>query len=111
MVADAIMSLDNVFAISAVAEGNVTLIVLGLALSIPFVVLGASLLVRLLARLPVLAWLGGALLGWLGGQMIGDDTGMAPLLTSGEWMKAGLEAACLAVVVLFSLLKRRRTTN
>src|SRR5947207_518935 len=64
-VADIVMSLDNVIAIAAAAQGNVALLVLGLAISIPLIVAGAALIMALLDRYPVLVWAGAALLGWI----------------------------------------------
>ena len=72
-VADIIMSLDNVIAIAAAAEGNMALLVLGLAISIPLIVAGAALIMALLDRFPVLIWAGAALLGWIVGQVIATD--------------------------------------
>jgi YjbE family integral membrane protein len=72
--ADAVMSLDNVVAIAAIAGDNYWLFIFGLALSIPFIVVGASLISGLISRFPILVWAGAALLGWIGGGMIADDT-------------------------------------
>jgi YjbE family integral membrane protein len=72
-VADIIMSLDNVIAIAAAAEGNMALLVLGLAISIPLIVAGAALIMALLDRFPILIWAGAALLGWIAGEVIATD--------------------------------------
>ena len=72
-VADLVMSLDNVVAIAAAAKGHVSLFVIGLLISIPFVVGGASLVSTLIQRFPALIWFGGALLGWISGEMIASD--------------------------------------
>ena len=72
-VADLVMSLDNVVAIAAAAKGHVSLFVIGLLISIPFVVGGASLVSTLIQRFPALVWFGGALLGWVSGEMIASD--------------------------------------
>jgi YjbE family integral membrane protein len=72
-VADIIMSLDNVIAIAAAAQGNIALLVLGLAISIPLIVAGAALIMALLDRFPALIWAGAALLGWIAGQVIATD--------------------------------------
>jgi YjbE family integral membrane protein len=71
--ADAIMSLDNVLAIAGAARGNLLLIVFGLLISIPLVVFGAGLVMRLITRFPVIAWAGAALLGWVAGHMMTED--------------------------------------
>ena len=72
-VADVIMSLDNVIAIAAAAGGNMALLVLGLAISIPLIVAGAALIMALLDRFPILVWAGAALLGWIVGEVISTD--------------------------------------
>ena len=72
-VADIIMSLDNVIAIAAAAGGNMALLVLGLAISIPLIVAGAALIMALLDRFPILIWAGAALLGWIAGEVIATD--------------------------------------
>src|SRR3984893_15368375 len=72
-VADIIMSLDNVIAIAAAAQGNFALILIGLAISIPLIVAGAALIMALLDRFPILVWAGAAQLGWIVGEVIATD--------------------------------------
>ena len=72
-VADIVMSLDNVIAIAAAAQGNFALILIGLAISIPLIVAGAALIMALLDRFPILVWAGAALLGWIVGETIATD--------------------------------------
>jgi YjbE family integral membrane protein len=72
-IADIVMSLDNVLAIAAAARGNTALIVFGLAISIPLIVAGATLIMALLTRFPILVWAGAALLGWIAGELIVED--------------------------------------
>ena len=79
-VADIIMSLDNVIAVAAAANGSAILLILGLAISIPMIVAGAALIMALLDRLPALVWLGAALLGWIAGEVIATDPAIAPWL-------------------------------
>jgi YjbE family integral membrane protein len=73
VVADIIMSLDNVIAIAAAANGSLPLLILGLAISVPLIVAGAALIMALLTRLPILVWGGAALLGWIAGTVIATD--------------------------------------
>src|SRR5215470_1467823 len=75
VVADVIMSLDNVIAVAAAARGSYVLLGLGLIVSIPVVIFGAALIMALLERFPALVWAGGALLGWIAGGLIFDDLG------------------------------------
>ncbi|WP_158668272.1 TerC family protein [Bradyrhizobium guangdongense] len=80
VVADIVMSLDNVIAVAAAANGSAPLLILGLAISVPLIVAGAALIMALLAKLPVLVWAGAALLGWIAGEVIATDPGVAPRL-------------------------------
>lgn len=79
-VADIIMSLDNVIAVAAAADGSFALMILGLLISIPMIVAGAALIMALLDRLPALIWIGAALLGWIAGEVISTDPAVAPWL-------------------------------
>jgi YjbE family integral membrane protein len=69
VVADIVMSLDNVIAVAAAANGSVPLLIFGLVISIPMIVAGAALIMALLTRLPILVWAGAALLGWIAGEV------------------------------------------
>jgi len=73
LVADLVMSLDNVLAVAAAAKGDTTLLVLGLAISIPLIVFGSTLLLGVMQRFPVIITLGAALLGFLAGEMVMTD--------------------------------------
>jgi YjbE family integral membrane protein len=73
VIADIIMSLDNVIAVAAAANGQMSLLVLGLAISIPMIIAGAALIMFVLDRFPVLVWLGAMLLGWIAGDVIASD--------------------------------------
>ena len=122
LVADLVMSLDNVIAVAAAAGDSVTLLVLGLAISIPLVIFGSTLLMKVMERFPVIITLGGALLGFVAGEMAVSDPGLR------DWMSAnfqmldkkpvlagisleaiiGLVGAAL-VVLVGKLLARRQT--
>src|SRR5262245_20271417 len=73
VIADIIMSLDNVIAVAAAANGQLSLLILGLAISIPMIIAGAALIMLVLDRFPVLVWLGALLLGWIAGDVIASD--------------------------------------
>jgi YjbE family integral membrane protein len=73
MVADAVMSLDNVIAVAAAAKGSIVLLVVGLAISIPLVVYGATLLIKLINRFPLIVTLGAALIGYVAGEVMVTD--------------------------------------
>ena len=78
IVADAVMSLDNVIAVAAAAHGSMLLVVLGILVSIPIVVWGSQLVLKLMDRYPIVITGGGALLGWIGGGMIVTDSALPP---------------------------------
>jgi YjbE family integral membrane protein len=82
VVADIVMSLDNVIAVAAAANGSVPLLVLGLAISVPLIVAGAALIMALLNKLPILVWAGAALLGWIAGDVIATDPAVHPKLNA-----------------------------
>ena len=84
LIADLVMSLDNVIAVAAAAGGSMTLLVLGLAISIPLVVFGATLLVTLMERYPVIITVGAALIGMVAGEMLVTD----PVVMN--WMQANI---------------------
>src|SRR5450755_3662536 len=105
-VADIIMSLDNVIAIAAAAGGNMALVVLGLAISIPLIVAGAALIMALLDRFPILVWAGAALLGWIVGEVIATDPVSVGYLTNnyGAAVAHKVEYAAAAVGAVLVLV-------
>src|SRR5262245_15478214 len=85
LIADLVMSLDNVIAVAAAAGGSYLLLILGLAISIPLVIFGATLLIKLMERWPVIITIGAALIGWVAGEMAVTD----PAIDG--WMRAHFE--------------------
>ena len=81
LIADLVMSLDNVIAVAAAAGGSLLLLILGLAISIPLVIFGATLLLKLMERFPVIITIGGALIGWVAGEMLVTDPALTAWLT------------------------------
>lgn len=73
LVADLVMSLDNVLAVAAAAKGDTALLVIGLAVSIPLIIFGSTLLLKVMERFPIIITLGAALLGFLAGEMLLTD--------------------------------------
>ncbi len=82
LIADLVMSLDNVIAVAAAAGGSYVLLILGLAISIPLVVFGATLLIKLMERFPVIITLGAGLIGWVAGEMLVADGALKGWFTS-----------------------------
>lgn len=73
LIADLVMSIDNVIAVAAAAGGSMTLLILGLAISIPLVIFGSTLLLHLMERWPIIITIGGGLLGFVAGEMLVTD--------------------------------------
>lgn len=73
IIADFVMSLDNALAITAAAKGDIGLVVFGLLLSVPIIIGGSALILRLMERFPLIITAGAGLLGWLGGDLIVND--------------------------------------
>jgi YjbE family integral membrane protein len=107
MVADVVMSLDNIIAIAAAAKGSTWLIGFGLALSIPLVVAGSSLIVLLIDRYPVLVWAGAGLLGWIAGDMLMADKAVAGWAANGPTATVVAAGTAVLVLVVSWTLKRR----
>lgn len=104
VVADFIMSLDNVLAVAAISEGDTAMLIIGIAMSIPIILWGSSFIMRLIDRLPALVYVGGALLAFAAAEMALSDPGLRGLLPLPEQVKLaapyGLAAALLAVALL-----------
>jgi YjbE family integral membrane protein len=123
LIADLVMSLDNVIAVAAAAGGSVVLLILGLAISIPLVIFGATLLLKLMERYPVIITIGAGLIGWVAGEMLITDSalggwlaGLGVQFENGKPFVGGwsLEYLCGALGVVFVvalgswLAKRKR---
>lgn len=120
LIADLVMSLDNVLAVAAVAKDSFVLLILGLAISIPLVIFGATMLMKIMDRFPIIITLGAALLGWVAGEMAVTDpvvkdwvdanaawlhwgapaAGAVFVVAVGKWLAARAEAGRKAVVDL-----------
>jgi YjbE family integral membrane protein len=100
LVADVVMSLDNTLAIAGVAKGNWTLLVVGLGLSIPLIVVGSTLIMKIMDRFPIVVYLGAALIAWTAGEMVDSDAAVQPFLPQlfhdSIWLPALLTLAVLA---------------
>lgn len=109
IVADAVMSLDNVIAVAGAANGSMVLVTFGILISIPIVVWGSQLVLTLMDRHPVVITAGGGLLGWIGGGMIATDPALPANLLSGipyAETVAAIAGAALVVVIGKWLAKR-----
>jgi YjbE family integral membrane protein len=112
LIADLVMSLDNVIGVAAAAKGSMVLLILGLAISIPLVIFGSTLMIKLMERFPIIVVLGAALIGWVGGETIVSDTSLSGLLADKPWMHyAGAVVGAIVVVVLGKALSRARAKD
>ena len=120
LIADLVMSLDNVIGVAAAAKGSIVLLVLGLLISIPLVIFGATMLMRLMERFPVIITIGAGILGWVAGEMAATDpvlkdwvnanaawlhwaapaAGVVFVVLLGKWLAARVEKAAKGVVDL-----------
>jgi YjbE family integral membrane protein len=110
-IADVVMSLDNVIAVAAAARGSYSLLMFGLACSIPLIMAGAAAVIALLERFPVVVWAGAALLGWIAGEIIAGDPLLAHHLdpASAHSVQLGAATAGALLVVFIGMVRRRLT--
>ena len=114
IVADLVMSLDNVMGVAAAAKGNGPLIVFGLLVSIPIVVLGSQVIMRLITRFPILVLAGGGLLGYIAGEMMIEDPAVAPWIATNASQISGFAPAAgfaLVVALGWGLTRRHRRAH
>ncbi len=107
-IADAVMSLDNVVAIAAVAKGDVPLLVFGLVVSIPLVMVGSQIILKLIDRFPVIVWAGAGLLGWVAGELFAEDPGITGTLNIHLNVTATAVAGALFVLAAGFFLRRQK---
>lgn len=108
IVADLVMSLDNVIGVAAAAKGNVPLLVIGLVISIPLIIFGSSMLLKLMNRFPLIITAGAALLGWVAGEMAVSDPSIHNWIEAHHFMHTLLPVAgALTVVGIGRLLASR----
>jgi len=111
LIADLVMSLDNVIAVALAAKGNFTLLVLGLAISIPLVVFGSTLMIKLMERFPVIITLGAALIGWVAGDAISHDVALKSVFENSAYLAYGLKAGCAVFVVVVGKWLAAKASN
>ena len=101
LIADIVMSLDNVIAVAAAAKGNMTLLILGLAISIPMVIFGSAIMIKLMTRFPIIVTFGACLIGWVGGETIASDVALREFAAENPWLHyAAATAGALSVLAI-----------
>lgn len=108
LLADLVMSVDNVVAIAGVSRGNVVMLVIGLALSVPIIVWGSKLITMLMQRWPLVITAGAAFLGWTAGEMVVAEAKLAPYLVEypqAHWLIPGLFAG---LIIAAEIVKKRK---
>jgi YjbE family integral membrane protein len=100
VIADLVMSLDNVIGVAAAAKGNVPLLVFGLVISIPLIIFGSAVILKLMNRFPIIITLGAGLLGWVAGEMALTDPATAAFFEQHHYLHNVLPALGAAIVVV-----------
>jgi YjbE family integral membrane protein len=100
IVADLVMSLDNVIGVAAAAKGNVPLLVFGLVISIPLIIFGSTIILKLMNRFPVIITIGAALLGWVAGEMVLTDPAIHGFIERHHYLHNIVPAAGAVIVVV-----------
>lgn len=100
VVADLVMSLDNVIGVAAAAKGSLVLLVFGLVVSIPLVIVGSQLIMKAIERFPMLVMAGGGLLGYVAGEMAVTDNAVSGWIEAhAHWLHWALPVGCILLVI------------
>jgi YjbE family integral membrane protein len=108
LIADLVMSLDNVIAVAAAAKGDEVLLIIGLAISIPLVIFGSTLMIKLMERYPIIITLGAALIGWVGGETVASDAVLREFSAANSWFHLTAAASGAAIVFAWGKLSQSR---
>ncbi|EIT85776.1 hypothetical protein A374_08074 [Fictibacillus macauensis ZFHKF-1] len=107
IIADAVMGLDNVLAVAGASQDNFLLVILGLLISVPIVVWGSTLFLKLMERFPWIITIGAAILAWTAGKMIVGEPFLEKYFMN-VWIKYGFEFLVVAGVVTIGLIVKRK---
>ena len=109
VVADALMGLDNVLAIAGASGGHMTLVIIGLAISVPLVVWGSTLILKLIERFPIIVYIGAGAIAWTAARMIAHDHLLHDWFDAHGWARYVLDVVLVAAICGggWSMQKRR----
>ncbi|MET1031224.1 TerC family protein [Domibacillus tundrae] len=107
IIADALMGLDNVLAVAGASHGNFLLVMIGLLVSIPIVMWGSTIILKMIERYPIIITIGAGILGWTASKMIVGEPFMHDYFTN-PFVKYGFELVVVAGILLAGTLKQRR---
>jgi YjbE family integral membrane protein len=111
LIADLVMSLDNVIGVAAAAKGDTTLLVIGLAIAIPIVIFGSTMMIKLMERFPIIITLGAALIGWVAGETIASDVALKGFVAANPWFHYAAAVAGAAFVVGVGKMLQRKSAS
>jgi len=111
LIADVVMSLDNVIGVAAAAKGDQVLLIIGLAISIPLVVFGSTLMIKLMERFPIIITLGAALIGWVGGETVASDVVLKAFGEANPWFHMTCAVTGALIVLGWGKIKSVRHSN
>lgn len=100
IVADIVMSLDNVIGVAAAAKGELLLLIIGLGVSIPLIIFGSTVILKLMTRFPIIITLGAGLLGWVAGEMALTDPAVSPFFAPSGMLHSVVPALGAVLVVV-----------
>lgn len=107
IIADVIMSLDNVLAIVGATDGHLGMLIFGIIISVPIIIFGSTIVLKLMDRFPVTIYLAGMVIGWAAGGMIGTDTSLGIPL----FMKLPLEIGMTILILILGIFKRKQVVK
>lgn len=105
IVADALMGIDNILAVAGAAKSNPLLVIIGLSISVPFVVWGSTMILKLVDRFPIIITIGAGVLAWTSAKMIVDEPFLSNYFSNSIW-KYGFEVIFVLAIVAFGMWKK-----
>lgn len=111
ILADTIMSLDNVLAVGGAAHGSILLVVLGLLISVPIVVWGSTIFIKVVDRYPFVLYIGSAVLAWTAGGMVADEPMIHKIIADSPWISYAIQIILIVIVLVAGGIRKQRKQN